>query len=66
MIRYSKRIEKLIRESAFDKKRGIPGINLTPGLVEKAFTTRGNSRINCEGDARPKIKPLMETIVGVA
>ena len=61
MIRYSKIIEKIILESAFDKKKEMPGIKFNPGLgltvvrttqwtlVEKAFTIRGNSRIKVKG-----------------
>ena len=37
MIRYSKRIEKIIRESAFDKKKGIPGIKFNPGFGRESL-----------------------------
>ena len=33
MIGYAKKIEKIIRESAFDKKKKKPGLEFSPGLV---------------------------------
>ena len=33
MIGYAKKIEKIIRESAFDKKKKKPRLKFNPGLV---------------------------------
>ena len=33
MIGYAKKIEKIIRESAFDKKKKKPGLKFNPGLA---------------------------------
>ena len=41
MIRYSKRIEKIIRESVFDKKKEITGIKFNPGLALTGVRTTG-------------------------
>ena len=41
MIGYAKKIEKIIRESAFDKKKKKPGLKFNPGLVLTGFRTTG-------------------------
>ena len=39
MIGYAKKIEKIIRESAFDKKKKKPGLKVSPGLVLTSVRT---------------------------
>ena len=41
MIGYAKKIEKIIRESAFDKKKKKPGLEFNPGLVLIGVRTTG-------------------------
>ena len=41
MIGYSKRIEKIIRESAFDKKKKILGLKFNLGLALTSIRTTG-------------------------
>jgi len=41
MIGYSKRREKIIRESAYDKKKKKPGLKFNPGLVLTGVRTTG-------------------------
>ena len=41
MIGYPKKIEKIIRESAFDKKKKKPGLKFNPGLVLTGVRTTG-------------------------
>ena len=41
MIGYAKKIEKIIRESAFDKKKKKPGLKLNPGLALTGVRTNG-------------------------
>ena len=43
MIGYAKKIEKIIRESAFDKKKKKPGLKFNPRL-EPAFEQLGPER----------------------
>ena len=41
MIGYAKKIEKIIRESAFDKKKKKPGLKFNPGLALTSVRTTG-------------------------
>jgi len=41
MIGYAKKIEKIIRESAFDKKKKKPGLKFNPGLALTRVRTTG-------------------------
>ena len=41
MIGYSKRIEKIIRESAFDEKKKKPGLKFNPRLALTGLRTTG-------------------------
>ena len=41
MIGYAKKIEKIIRESAFDKKKKKPGLKFNPGLALTRVWTTG-------------------------
>ena len=41
MIGYAKKIEKIIRESAFDKKKKKPGLKFNPGLALTGVRTTG-------------------------
>ena len=41
MIGYSKRIEKIIRESAFDEKKKKPGLTFNPRLALTVLQTTG-------------------------
>ena len=41
MIGYAKKIEKIIRESAFDKKKKKPGLTFNPGLALIRVRTTG-------------------------
>ena len=41
MIGYPKKIEKIIRESAFDKKKKKPGLKFNPGLALTGVRTTG-------------------------
>ena len=41
MIGYSKRIEKIIRESAFDEKKKKPGLKFNPRLALTGLGTTG-------------------------
>ena len=44
MIGYAKKIEKIIRESAFDKKKKKPGLKFNPGLALTSVRTTGLKR----------------------
>ena len=41
MIGYAKKIEKIIRESAFDKKKKKPRLKFNPGLALTGVRTTG-------------------------
>ena len=41
MIGYSKKIEKIIRGSAFNKKKKTPGLKVNPGLALTGVRTTG-------------------------
>ena len=41
MIGYAKKIEKIIPEGAFDKKKKKPGLKLNPGLPLTRFQATG-------------------------
>ena len=41
MIEYAKKIEKIIRGSAFDKKKKKPGLKFNPGLALTRVRTTG-------------------------
>ena len=41
MIGYAKKIEKIIRVSAFDKKKNKPGLKFNPGLALSGVRTTG-------------------------
>ena len=41
MIEYSKRIEKIIRESTFDEKKKKPGLKFNPRLALTGLRTTG-------------------------
>ena len=45
MIGYAKNIEKIIRESAFDRKKKKPGLKFNPGLALTGVGTTGPSII---------------------
>ena len=45
MIGYAKKIEKIIRESAFDKKKKKPGLKFKPGLALIRVGTTGPSTL---------------------
>ena len=41
MIGYAKKIDKIIRESAFEKKKKKPGLKFNPGLGLTGIRTTG-------------------------
>ena len=41
MIGYANKIEKIIREGAFDKKKKKPGLKFNPGLTLTRVRTTG-------------------------
>ena len=52
MIGYAKKIEKIIRESAFDKKKKKPRLKFNPGLALTRVRTTGLWRIDVSPFAR--------------
>ena len=44
MIGYSKRIEKILRESAFDEKKKKRGLKRNPGLAQTGVRTTGRAQ----------------------
>ena len=55
MIGYAKKIEKIIRQSAFDKKKKKSGLKFNPGLA----LTRVRTTRPCSGRLRPGSKSFM-------
>ena len=52
MIGYSKRIEKIIRESAFDEKKKKPGLKFNPRLASTGLRTTGARSLVSSGTGR--------------
>ena len=52
MIGYSKRIEKIIRESAFDEKKKKPGLKFNPRLASTGLRTTGTRSLVSSGTGR--------------
>ena len=55
MIGYAKKIEKITRGSAFDKKKNKPGLKFNPGLALTGVRTTG-SRTTMSVESFPSIK----------
>ena len=55
MIGYAKKIEKIIRGSAFDKKKNKPGLKFNPGLALTGVPTT-RSRTTMYVESFPSIK----------
>ena len=49
-----KKIEKIIRESAFDKKKEKLGLKFNPGLALTGVRTTGPTSVTAQDDCRHK------------
>ena len=50
-----KRIEKIVRENAFDEKKKRPGLKFNPGLALIGLRTTGPWGRSCREPARPLV-----------
>ena len=56
MIGYSKKIEKIIQENAFDKKKKKPGLKFNPGLALTGVRTAGLWRLGLRAPLVARVK----------